>query len=226
VGDDAQAQAAQAGGAPAAAAAGAADGAADGAERALPDLELLKKPSDPAMNATAPEVFQARFETTAGAFVVEVHRAWAPRGADRFYNLVRAGFFDGVKFFRAVKGFMVQFGIHGDPAVSQHWRDAKLDDDPVIKSNTRSFVSFAMAGPNSRTTQFFINTVDRNSFLDASGFSPFGQVVSGMEVVDALYAEYDEAPSNLQGEIQLKGNAVLDEKFPKLDSIVTARLVD
>jgi len=217
-----EAQAAGQTAAPGAPAGGAANAASPGA---LPDVALLKKPADPGMNATAPDTFKARFETTEGVFVVEVHRAWAPRGADRFYNLVRAGFFDGVKFFRAVKGFMVQFGIHGDPQVSKHWRDARIDDDPVVKSNTRGFISFAMAGPNSRSTQFFINTVD-NKGLDGMGFSPFGQVVEGMDVVDALHSGYGEAPSKLQSEIQLQGNTLLEQKFPELDSIVTARLLD
>ena len=206
------------------------DGAAGGGSAvassdALPNVELLKKPYDAGMNAEAPAVFKAKFATTKGDFVVEVHREWSPRGADRFYNLVKAGFFDDVVFFRAVRGFMVQFGIHGDPDISRFWRSASIKDDPVIKSNRRSYLSFAMAGPHTRSTQFFINTVD-NTGLDKQGFSPFGQVIEGMDVVDSLHTGYGEQPSRYQGDIQRKGNAFLDERYPDLDRIKTARLVD
>jgi peptidyl-prolyl cis-trans isomerase A (cyclophilin A) len=176
----------------------------------------------------APPVFSVKFATTKGDFVVEVHRDWAPRGADRFYNLVKAGFFDKVKFFRNVSGFMVQFGISGEPAVSRAWKDAVIQDDPVKQSNTRGRVTFATAGPNTRTTQIFIS-FDDNGRLDASGFSPFGQVVAGMEVVDKLYAGYGEgAPKGLgpdQDRIEAAGNAYLEKEFPLLDAVKTATIV-
>ena len=176
----------------------------------------------------APDAFRARFETTAGPFVIEVHRAWAPLGADRFYNLVKSGYFDGTRFFRVVAGFMVQFGIHGDPLVAAAWHEQRIPDDPVGQSNRRGMVSFATAGPGTRTTQVFINYGD-NSRLDAMGFAPFGQVVEGMDVVDRLYPGYGEgAPGGLgpvQGRIQAEGNAYLDREFPKLDQVRRATLV-
>jgi peptidyl-prolyl cis-trans isomerase A (cyclophilin A) len=176
----------------------------------------------------APERFRVRFETTKGPFVVEVTRAWAPRGADRFYNLVRAGYFDDVAFFRTISGFMVQFGIHGDPRVSAAWREARIPDDPVTQSNARGTVTFAMAGPDTRTTQLFINFKD-NAFLDSQGFPPFGRVVEGMSVVDSLYSGYGEgAPRGMgpdQGRAQQEGNAYFRSSFPKLDFVKTARLV-
>jgi peptidyl-prolyl cis-trans isomerase A (cyclophilin A) len=150
-------------------------------------------------------------------------------GADRFYNLVKVGFYDGVKFFRAIDGFMVQFGIHGDPSVTKVWRQANISDDPVKQSNTRGRVTFAMAGPNSRTTQVFINYVDRNRQLDGMGFAPFGEVVEGMEVVDRLYKGYGEgAPRGMgpdQGRLQAQGNAYLEQEFPKLSGVVRATIV-
>jgi peptidyl-prolyl cis-trans isomerase A (cyclophilin A) len=179
------------------------------------------------LTAQAPPVFRARFVTTKGPFVVEVHRAWAPHGADRFYNLVGAGFYDGVKFFRAVKGFMVQFGINGQPAVSKKWADAMIPDDPVEQANLRGFVTFATAGRDTRTTQIFINLVD-NKRLDATGFSPFGQVVSGMEVVDQLHTGYGEGPPGGAGPdqewIEAEGNGYLERDFPKLDAVKTATI--
>jgi peptidyl-prolyl cis-trans isomerase A (cyclophilin A) len=180
------------------------------------------------LTAQAPPVFRARFVTTKGSFVIEVHRAWAPHGADRFYNLVQAGFYDGVKFFRAIKGFMVQFGIHGQPAVSKRWTDAKIPDDPVEEANLRGFVSFATSGPDSRTTQIFINLVD-NKRLDARGFSPFGKVVSGMEVVDSLHTGYGEGPPSGPGPdqewIEAEGNVYLEREFPALDAVKSATIV-
>jgi peptidyl-prolyl cis-trans isomerase A (cyclophilin A) len=168
-----------------------------------------------------------RFETTKGPFVVEVTRAWAPRGADRFYNLVKAGYYDDVAFFRVVSGFMVQFGIHGDPRVSALWREARIPDDPVSQSNTRGMLTYATAGPDTRTTQLFVNFKD-NAFLDSQGFAPFGRVVEGMAVVDSLYAGYGEgAPGGMgpdQGRAQAEGNAYLRGSFPKLDFVKTARL--
>src|SRR5690242_3774867 len=141
-----------------------------------------------ALREQAPATYKARFETSKGSFVIEVTRAWAPKGADRFYNLVKNGFYDNVRFFRVLSGFMAQFGINGSPAIQARWREAVIQDDPATHSNKRGTISFATSGPNSRTTQVFINFGD-NSALDGMGFSPFGHVVSGMNVVDKLYAE-------------------------------------
>lgn len=178
----------------------------------------------------APEAFKAKFTTTQGDFVVEVHRDWAPNGADRFYNLVKTGFFDDTRFFRAVDDFMVQFGISGDPAVSAKWQQANIADDPVKQSNKRGFVTFAQTNlPNTRATQVFINYTDKNARLDGMRFAPFGQVSQGMDVVDSLFKGYGEgAPGGLgpdQGRIQAQGNAYLDASFPKLDAIKHAEIV-
>ena len=176
----------------------------------------------------APARFRVRFVTTKGPFVVEVTRAWAPRGADRFYNLVRAGYYDDVAFFRVIEGFMVQFGINGDPRVNAAWQVAQIPDDPVTQSNRRGMVTYAMAGPDTRTTQLFINFRD-NKGLDGQGFSPFGAVVEGLAVVDSLYSGYGEgAPRGGgpdQGRAQAEGNAYLRRSFPKMDFVKTARVV-
>jgi len=181
------------------------------------------------MGQTAPATFKAKFETSKGDFVVEVQRDWAPRGADRFHELVTQGFFDDVRFFRVIAGFMAQFGIHGDPKIASRWRDQRIQDDVVKQSNKRGFVSYAMAGPNTRTTQLFINFAD-NSGLDSQGFSPFGMVVQGMEVVDSLHAGYGEGgPRGRgpdQGRIQREGNAYLAKDFPQLDYIVKAQILE
>jgi peptidyl-prolyl cis-trans isomerase A (cyclophilin A) len=184
--------------------------------------------ADPsALRETAPATYKARFETSKGAFVVDVNREWAPNGADRFYNLVKNGFYDGVRFFRVLDGFMAQFGISGDPKVSAPWREARIQDDPVRQSNRRGFITYAMAGPNTRTSQVFINYGD-NSALDRQGFSPFGQVTSGMNVVDALYNGYGEgAPRGQgpdQGRVQMEGNAYLTKNFPRLDFVKKATI--
>lgn len=177
---------------------------------------------------TAPDVFRARFETSKGDFLIEVHRDWSPNGADRFYNLVANGFYDNVRFFRVIAGFMAQFGIHGDTAVAAAWGGRNIPDDPVIRSNTRGFVSYAMGGPNSRTTQVFINYGD-NSRLDAMGFPPFGQVVEGMDVVDSLYSGYGESAPRGRGpqqpNIRSGGNAYLERDFPNLDLVLKATIV-
>ena len=192
-----------------------------------PDLKKLLDPSK--LTAKAPEVFKTRFDTSKGAFVIEVHREWAPNGADRFYNLVTNGYFDQARFFRVVSGFMAQFGINGDPNVNAAWQPAQIIDDPVKQSNTRGMVSFAMRGPNTRTTQLFISYGDGNSRLDSMGFSPFGKVVEGMEIVDALHSGYGEgAPRGAgpaQDRIQSEGNAYLTKEFPLLDHIITARIL-
>lgn len=189
---------------------------------AVQEAADFRDPASPAMHATAPPTFQARFETSAGDFVIEVHREWAPLGADRFYNLARSGYFEGARFFRVISGFMAQFGIHADPAVSARWREQRIPDDPVRQSNARGMVSFATAGPNTRTTQLFINYRD-NQMLDGRGFAPFGRVIHGMEVVDQLHAGYGEgAPAGRgpdQGRIQAQGNAYLEADFPRLDYI-------
>jgi len=182
----------------------------------------LLKPA--ALHAKAPATFNVAFTTTKGTFLVTVHRSWAPRGADRFYNLVKAGFYDGNEFFRVHKGFVVQFGISGDPQVSTAWQNATVPDDPVKTSNTVGTITYADAGPNTRTTQVFVN-LGKNTFLDSEGFAPFGEVTSGMPVVEKLYAGYGEAPTSLQPQITSEGNAFLEKRFPKLDSVIRARVV-
>ena len=186
----------------------------------------LSNPS--ALNEQAPATYRARFDTSKGVFVIQVHRAWAPRGADRFYNLVKNGFYDNVRFFRVLSGFMAQFGINGDPALMAKWRVARIADDPVKQSNGRGTISFATAGPGTRTTQVFIN-FGNNGALDRMGFAPFGQVVSGMNVVDALYAGYGEgAPQGNgpdQNRIQTEGNRYLSHDFKRLDYIKKATIV-
>jgi peptidyl-prolyl cis-trans isomerase A (cyclophilin A) len=180
-----------------------------------------------ALREQAPATYKVRFDTTKGVFVVQVNRAWAPNGADRFYNLVKNGFYDNVRFFRVISGFMVQFGIHGDPKLSAPWREARIPDDRVSQSNKRGFITFATAGPNTRTTQVFINFAD-NAGLDSQGFSPFGQVVQGMDVIDKLNAEYGEgAPRGRgpdQGRLQQEGNAYLQKDYPRMDFIRKATI--
>lgn len=192
------------------------------------------KPIAPALLAPdkatekAPDKYKVKFDTTKGDIVIEVNRNWAPKGADRFYNLVKIGYFEDIAFFRVVDGFMAQFGIHGEPDVNKAWRGARIDDDPVEESNKRGYVTFATSGKDSRTVQMFINYGD-NSRLDAQGFSPFGKVVEGMDVVDKLYKGYGEgAPRGRgpsQGRIQAQGNSYLKADFPKLDYIKSASLV-
>ncbi|MGA9882931.1 MAG: peptidylprolyl isomerase [Candidatus Acidiferrales bacterium] len=174
------------------------------------------------LHAKAPDVYDVKFETTRGDFVVQVTRAWAPIGADRFYNLVKHGYFTGAAFFRVVPGFIVQFGLSADPAVNRAWRSANIKDDPVTQSNKRGTLTFATAGPNTRTTQLFINFAD-NSGLDRQGFAPFGLVTSGMDVVDKIYSGYGERPD--QGAITTQGAAYLEKNFPKLDTIKSAAIV-
>lgn len=186
------------------------------------------KLGDPsAFTEKAPATYKARFDTSKGAFVITVHHDWAPKGADRFYNLVKAGFYDDVRFFRVLDDFMAQIGMNGNPEVQAAWDRARLTDDPVKQSNKRGFVTFATAGPNTRTTQFFINFKD-NSSLDRQGFAPFGEVTSGMDVVDQLYSGYGEgAPRGRgpdQGRIRMEGNAYLTKSFPKLDYVKKATI--
>jgi peptidyl-prolyl cis-trans isomerase A (cyclophilin A) len=193
------------------------------------DLAKVAKLRNPAaLTEQAPAEFKAVFETSKGKFVITAHRAWAPLGADRFYNLVKNGFYDDCRFFRAIDGFMAQFGINGNPAVQAAWRPAEIKDDPVKQSNKRGYVVFATAGPNTRTTQLFINFGDNSGSLDRQGFAPFGTVSSGQDVVDSLYKGYGEgAPRGRgpdQGRIQKEGNAYLMKEFPKLDYIKTATI--
>ena len=193
--------------------------------RADHDASALLNPSE--ATAQSPDVFKIQFETTKGPFVVQVTREWAPRGADRLYNLVSIGYFRDVAFFRVIDRFMVQFGIHGDPAVNRKWRMASFRDDEVKQSNERGMLTFATSGRDSRTTQMFINFND-NGGLDGQGFSPVGRVIQGMSVVDSLYNGYGEgAPSGRgpdQGRIQSEGNAYLKSDFPKLDYIKSASI--
>jgi peptidyl-prolyl cis-trans isomerase A (cyclophilin A) len=202
---------------------------------AQPELWKLPEGSNPALTdpslatGQAPAEYKVRFETTKGPIVVKVHRDWAPNGADRFYNLVKIGFYDQAKFFRAIPDFMVQFGISGYPEVAGKWTEARIQDDPVKQGNKRGRITFATAGPNTRTTQLFINLKD-NTNLDGMGFAAFGEVVEGMDVVDQLFMGYGEgAPQGkgpAQGRVQERGNAYLEDKFPKLDGIVKATVVE
>jgi peptidyl-prolyl cis-trans isomerase A (cyclophilin A) len=186
---------------------------------------------DPSLaTATAPDVYKVLMETTAGNFVIEVHREWAPHGADRFYNLVEIGFYDDVAFYRVLKGFMAQAGMNGDPAVIAAWANARIPADTVTQSNKKGRVTFAFGGgPENRTTQFFINYAN-NSYLDASGFAPFGEVVEGFDTVKELYGGYGEGAPNGKGPSQAKfargGNDYLKGSFPKLDYIVTASIIE
>ncbi len=186
---------------------------------AAPRPSLLNPAS---LHAAAPAVFKARFTTTAGDFVVEVHRDWAPLGADRFYNLVRNGYFTNAAFFRVVPGFVVQFGLNANPAINKVWSDANIHDDPVKQSNTRGYLVFATAGPNTRTTQLFIN-FGNNARLDGMGFAPFGTVLEGMDVVDKIYSGYGESPD--QGLITSQGDVYLTARFPKIDKIKLAKII-
>jgi peptidyl-prolyl cis-trans isomerase A (cyclophilin A) len=195
------------------------------AEQAKPSA-ALGNPA--ALKETAPATFTANFDTSVGTFVITVRREWAPNGADRFYNLVKNGFFDDVRFFRAIPNFMVQFGIHGTPAIAAAWRNARLPVDKVTQSNRRGFVTYAMGGtPDTRTTQVFIN-FRSNPNLDSIGFAPFGEVTTGMDVVDKIYTGYGEgAPSGKgpeQGRVQMEGNAYLIKSFPRLDYVKSATI--
>ena len=182
--------------------------------------EKLKDPSQ--VVATAPDVFKAKFDTTKGVFVIEVHRDWSPAGADRFYALVKNGYYDGVKFFRVVPGFVVQWGIHGDPAIATRWLQSRIKDEPVKESNHKGYVTYAKGGPNTRSVQVFINLQDNAQSLDPQFFAPFGKVVEGMDVVEKLNGEYGNKLTNLQGRIADEGNAFLEKNFPNLDAIKKA----
>lgn len=210
-------------------AAPAAKSAAPAAKSAAPAAASTAKkaPAAPAPNllnpgslkARAPEVYKVKFTTTKGDVIIQVNRAWAPIGADRFYNLVRGGFYKDAAFFRVVPNFVAQFGIPARPDVAAVWDHAYLVDDRVTQSNKRGTLTFATAGPNTRTTQIFINFGD-NVRLDTQGFAPFGQVIEGMELVDKFFAGYGESPD--QGRITAMGKAYLDKSFPNLDRILNA----
>lgn len=189
------------------------------------DAEIPTASSD-----AAPETYTVRLTTTQGQVLIEVHREWSPNGADRFYELVNEGFYDGCKFFRVLDGFMAQVGINGSPAVMRKWGERNIPDDPVVQSNTRGYVTFAKSSaPNSRSTQIFFNYGD-NSNLDGQGFSPFAVVTEGMDVIDSLYSGYGEGYPNGrgpdQGRVNAEGNEYLEAQFPKLDAIIKAEIVD
>ena len=195
------------------------------AEAPAVDSDAAKaKLLDPSkLNETAPDMFVVNAVTTKGTIKFELHRDWAPNGVDRFYNLVKAGFFSDIALFRMAQGFVVQFGIHGSPLVSSVWRDAKITDDPVKETNARGTLVFATSGPNTRTTQLFINLGD-NAFLDGNGFSPIGKIVEGMDILEKLNFEYGESPN--QGAIQMKGNEYLKKNFPNLDYFVSRSIAE
>jgi homoserine O-acetyltransferase len=190
-------------------------------------LAALRDPAAPFWNQRAPAIYRVRIETTAGSFTLEAHRDWAPRGADRFYNLVRAGFYDDSRFYRVTPRF-AQFGIAGQPEIAKIWRNVAISDDPVRQSNTRGRFAFAMTGPNARTTQIYICKVDMSA-QDKDGFAPIGEVVKGMEVVDRLYEDYGETSgggmrAGRQSRLFEEGNLYLDQAFPKLDRLLKAVL--
>jgi cyclophilin family peptidyl-prolyl cis-trans isomerase len=198
------------------------------ADQATALRAALVNPKHGMWSQAAPDVFRVRFETSKGRFVVEAHRDWAPRGVDRFYNLARAGYFDDSRFFRVRAGFIVQFGIPGDPGIAAIWQSQTIPDDPVLQSNARSIVAYAMTGPNTRATQLYINLAD-NSRLDKEGFAPIGKVIEGMEIVDQLYAGYGEGAgggmrSGKQEKIFKGGNKYLDRDFPNLDKLLQAKV--
>ena len=192
------------------------------AGQANPNKAKLRTPSQ--LTEKAPDRFKAKLDTSQGTVVIDVHRDWAPLGADRFYNLVKNGFYDDCRFFRVLDGFMAQIGMNGDPSIQSVWGRTNFNDDPVKGSNKRGFVSFAKSSaPNSRSTQFFINFAD-NSNLDPQGFSPFGEVVTGMDRVDKLYGGYGRNNVPDQERITAEGNAYLMKTYPKLDYIKTATI--
>jgi peptidyl-prolyl cis-trans isomerase A (cyclophilin A) len=197
--------------------------AAPPAKSAAPAVNPLLHPET--LKATAPATFVVKFATTHGDFTVTVHRDWSPQGADRFYNLVRSRYFTNVAFFRNVPNFIVQFGMAPDPAVGAVWQNSTIKDDPAKAGihNTKGTLVFATAGPNTRSNQFFVNTNDNTRSLDSQGFTPFGEVTDGMDVVLGLYAGYGERPD--QNSILNQGKAYLDKNFPKLDSIKSATIV-
>jgi cyclophilin family peptidyl-prolyl cis-trans isomerase len=182
----------------------------------------LVEAQETARATKAPEKFRVKFETSCGDFTVEVQREWAPLGAERFHELVQAGFYDECRFFRVVPGFVVQWGMNGDPAVYAKWKDREIKDDKVTQSTREGMITFASRGPNTRTCQLFINLAD-NQRLDDLGFAPFGKVVEGLDVVQKITSEYGQRPQ--QPLIQEEGNAYLKKEFPKMDYIKKATVV-
>jgi peptidyl-prolyl cis-trans isomerase A (cyclophilin A) len=188
----------------------------------------VKKELKAVQTEPAPEVFQVKLSTSKGDVVIEVHRAWAPIGADHFHTLVQTGFYDGARFFRVLRGFVVQFGINGDTATNRIWNNAPLPDDAVKEHNTKGMVTYAMSGPHSRTTQLFINMDDNSGKLDKQGFAPFGRVISGLTAAEFLYDGYGEMAPMGSGpdptQIEAQGNEYLLSKFPRLDFIKRAAI--
>ena len=201
------------------------------AQNNTPPQDILMQPEHSRWSERSPDRYHAAFETSRGRFVIEVHRAWSPLGADRFYNLVRNGYYDDARFHRVLPNYIVQWGIHGDPRINRIWRDRKIPDDsvPQLNSNTRGFIGFAMTGPNDRATQVYINLRD-NSRNDGQGLVPFGRVIEGMTVVDSLYSGYgpnsgDGVRQGKQRPLEEGGNAYLQQHFPRLDYIIRARII-
>lgn len=194
-------------------------------------VRLLLNPKSPELNRPAPDLFKVRFETSKGVILIEVHRDWSPHGADRFYNLVQSGYYDGDRFFRVIRGRWAQFGINGDPKISTAWRAQTIPDDPRRESNVRGTIAFAFAVPNGRATQVFINLRDNSATHDPEPFVPFGKVIAGMDIADALNAEYGEAAGSgiragKQEQLFQNGNAYLQSHFPRLDYIERATVVE
>ena len=183
----------------------------------------------PLQDAKAPAEFKVKLETSKGDIVLKITRDWAPKGADRFYSLVKNGFYDECRFYRVLPKYIAQFGIHGDPAISGKWHEATLDDDPVKQKNTRGRLTFAKGGPNSRTTNLFLNLKDSTS-LDSQGFAPIGEVVDGMEIADQLHSGYGDGAPKGRGPSQKKiyeeGNAFLKKDFKDLDFIKSAKIAE
>lgn len=191
--------------------------------RKAEELEAEKSPQEAIVDAKS--IYTVEFECSNGTFVVECFSDWSPVGVAHFIEVIEAGVYDQARFFRVVPGFVVQFGIAGDPEVAAVWREKNIVDEPAKQSNTKGMVTFAKLGPNSRTTQIFINLGDNSGNLDRQGFSPIGRVISGMEVVEAINAEYGDTPTGDQARIQTLGNKYLDENYPNLDFIIKATIV-
>jgi peptidyl-prolyl cis-trans isomerase A (cyclophilin A) len=195
------------------------------AEPVLDPASPLLTPEE--LTEAAPATYRVRFETSVGTIVVQVNKAWSPNGADRFYNLVKNGYYDDTRFYRVVEGFMAQFGLKGVNAIDQAWRNASFPDDPFTRSNGRGTITFAHAGANTRTTQVFFNFKD-NTHLDPSGFTPFGEVVEGLDVMDRIYSGYGELPPAGKGpdygKAWVQGNKYLDQDFPEMTKVISATL--
>jgi peptidyl-prolyl cis-trans isomerase A (cyclophilin A) len=195
----------------------------------LQDKNALLDPKAPAVNLTAPAEFKVKIETSKGDLLLKITREWAPKGADRFYSLVKNGYYDDCRFYRVLPKYIAQFGIHGTPAIAGKWHEAPIDDDPVKQKNTRGRVTFAKGGPNSRTTNLFINLKDTTS-LDRDGFAPIGEVVDGMEIADQLHSGYGEGAPKGRGPGQKRiydeGNAYLQKDFKDLDFIKSAKIAE